>query len=103
MSSWTTVFTVLNVLTGNRSNNVLHMEIEAAGTQFGASPVAQAAFGTLFDGNRWMIVRNALTGILHWDFVSNLFIVPQNAGSEPTHISPSLGASLSFLLQIISE
>lgn len=46
------------------------METDAAGTKFGAGPVVQAAFGTLFDGNKWMIYRNALTGILHWDFVS---------------------------------
>lgn len=26
------------------------------------------AFAALFDGDRWMIYRNAVTDVLHWDF-----------------------------------
>lgn len=42
----------------------------AGGTQFAANTESQSTFATLFDGDRWMIYRNALTGVLHWDFVS---------------------------------
>lgn len=57
--------------------NILNIEIEASGTQFSANTASQTAFATLFDGNRWMIYKNAVTGILHWDFVGiYLFILP---------------------------
>jgi hypothetical protein len=29
-----------------------------------------AAFSSLFDGNKWMIFYNTVTGVLHWDYVS---------------------------------
>ncbi|KAF8898701.1 polysaccharide lyase family 8 protein [Infundibulicybe gibba] len=50
------------------ANDILDLEIEAAGTQFGANSTSQAAFANLFDGDKWMIFRNSLTGVLHWDF-----------------------------------
>ncbi|KAJ7128143.1 polysaccharide lyase family 8 protein [Mycena crocata] len=50
------------------SNDVLDLEVAAGGTQFEAAPAAQTAFATLFDGDRWMVYVNALTGVLHWDF-----------------------------------
>ncbi|KAG6831247.1 hypothetical protein H0H87_005813 [Tephrocybe sp. NHM501043] len=50
------------------SNAILGAEIEAAGSEFAANSVSQAAFGTLFEGNSWMIIRNTITGTLHWDF-----------------------------------
>jgi hypothetical protein len=31
-------------------------------------------FATLFDGDKWMIYYNTLTGVLHWDFVSLMFL-----------------------------
>lgn len=52
------------------SNDILGIEIEAAGTEFAANSDSQNAFATLFEGDRWMIFRNAVTGVLHWDFVS---------------------------------
>jgi hypothetical protein len=52
------------------ANDVLDFEVEASGTQFEASNASRQAFQTLFNGNRWMIYRNALTGVNHWDFVS---------------------------------
>ncbi|KAF8061711.1 polysaccharide lyase family 8 protein [Lyophyllum atratum] len=52
------------------SNAILGAEIQAAGSSFAASPASQAAFGTLFEGNSWMIIRNTITGVLHWDFSS---------------------------------
>ncbi|KAF5386914.1 hypothetical protein D9615_002000 [Tricholomella constricta] len=50
------------------SNAILGAEIEAAGSEFAANAASQAAFGTLFEGNSWMIIRNTITGVLHWDF-----------------------------------
>ncbi|KAJ6575156.1 polysaccharide lyase family 8 protein [Mycena capillaripes] len=50
------------------TNDVVDLEVEAGGTQFQASPASQVAFATLFDGDSWMIYKNVLTGVLHWDF-----------------------------------
>ncbi|TFK41122.1 polysaccharide lyase family 8 protein [Crucibulum laeve] len=50
------------------TNDILDLEIEAGGTQFSANAASQNAFATLFDGDKWMIYRNSLTGVLHWDF-----------------------------------
>ncbi|KAI0051679.1 polysaccharide lyase family 8 protein [Auriscalpium vulgare] len=50
------------------SNDVLELEIDAGGTQFSADTTAQAAFESLFDGDQWMVYRNVLTNVLHWDF-----------------------------------
>ncbi|KAI0724522.1 polysaccharide lyase family 8 protein [Cerioporus squamosus] len=53
------------------ANDVLTLEIAAGGTQFSAqkaSPESQAAYETLWDGDLWMIYRNANTSVLHWDF-----------------------------------
>jgi hypothetical protein len=55
------------------TNDVLDFEVEAGGTQFEASSASRNAFETLFDGNRWMVYRNALTGVNHWDFVSRYY------------------------------
>ena len=55
------------------TNDVLALEIAAAGTQFSAQNAntsSQAAFETLLDGDLWMIYRNIITGVEHWDFVS---------------------------------
>jgi len=46
------------------------LEVEAAQTQFAANINSQLALATLFDGDQWIIFRNSLTGVLHWDFVS---------------------------------
>ncbi|KAJ3576650.1 hypothetical protein NP233_g291 [Leucocoprinus birnbaumii] len=50
------------------TNDVVDLETEAAQTQFAANSDSQSALATLFDGDRWMIFRNSLTGVLHWDF-----------------------------------
>ncbi|KAG6902658.1 hypothetical protein C0995_013350 [Termitomyces sp. Mi166 len=49
------------------SNDILGDEIEAAGSDFAADASGQAAFETLFEGNKWMITRNTVTQTLHWD------------------------------------
>ncbi|KAI0365220.1 galactose mutarotase-like protein [Pilatotrama ljubarskyi] len=60
------------------TNDVLALEIAAAGTQYSAknaSTGSQMAFETLLQGDLWMIYRNILTNVLHWDFsVLNRFI-----------------------------
>ncbi|KAF9453782.1 polysaccharide lyase family 8 protein [Macrolepiota fuliginosa MF-IS2] len=50
------------------TNDIVDFEIETAQTQFAASPESQSALATLFEGDHWMIYRNSLTGVLHWDF-----------------------------------
>lgn len=52
------------------ANDVFNLEIAAGGTQFQANSASVAAFSTLFLANQWMIFRNVVTGVLHWDFVS---------------------------------
>lgn len=55
------------------TNDVLALEIAGAGTQYSAQNAgtgSQAAFETLLNGDLWMIYRNVLTNVLHWDFVS---------------------------------
>lgn len=54
----------------NSANAVLDLEREAGRTIFAAESDSQNAFSTLFEGSQWMIFRNVLTGVLHWDFVS---------------------------------
>ncbi|KAF8638137.1 hypothetical protein AX16_010567 [Volvariella volvacea WC 439] len=67
------------------SNGLLDMEIEAAGTRFTSSQAQQSAFGTLFNGNRWMIVYNTLTSVLHWDFSAiGRFLVFPSTDNQPT-------------------
>ncbi|KAH9486902.1 Hyaluronate lyase [Psilocybe cubensis] len=56
------------------TNDLLDLEVEAGGTQFAANSDSQDAFATLFDGDRWMIFRNSITGVLHWDF-QNVFLI----------------------------
>lgn len=58
----------LRILTS--SNDVLELQIDAAGTQYAADATSQHAFETLIDGDQWMIYRNVETNVLHWDFVS---------------------------------
>ncbi|KAF8898702.1 polysaccharide lyase family 8 protein [Infundibulicybe gibba] len=50
------------------ANDVLNLEIAAADTQFQANDVSKVAFSSLISANQWMIFRNTLTGVLHWDF-----------------------------------
>ncbi|KAJ8522568.1 hypothetical protein ONZ45_g912 [Pleurotus djamor] len=51
-------------------NDLLAFELQAAGTQFAASHEGQLVLETLFKGNLWMIYRNTITGVNHWDFSS---------------------------------
>ncbi len=66
------VYYLENIITSTpfSANDVLALEIEAAGTQFQAGEESKSAFATLLEGDQWMIYRNVFTGVLHWDFVS---------------------------------
>ncbi|KAI0669928.1 chondroitin AC/alginate lyase [Trametes maxima] len=70
------------------TNDVLALEIAAAGTQYSAknaSTGSQGAFETLLQGDLWMIYRNVLTDVLHWDFsVLNRFISFPVSDSQAT-------------------
>ncbi|KAI0043192.1 polysaccharide lyase family 8 protein [Auriscalpium vulgare] len=50
------------------SNDVLDLDIEAGGTAFAAGQASQDAFNILWQSNIWMIFRNTVTNVLHWDF-----------------------------------
>ncbi|KAG6850522.1 hypothetical protein H0H93_012523 [Arthromyces matolae] len=49
-------------------NDALALEIAADNTQYRAPDESQAALATLLDADQWMIFRNVITGVLHWDF-----------------------------------
>jgi len=51
------------------TNDVLELEIEAAGTRFAAQGGSRMAFESLMNASQWMIYQNTQTGVLHWDFV----------------------------------
>jgi hypothetical protein len=53
-------------------NDIFDFEIEAAGTVFQAPQASRDAVITLLQGDTWMIFRNTLTNVLHWDFVRGL-------------------------------
>ncbi|PBK77242.1 polysaccharide lyase family 8 protein [Armillaria solidipes] len=50
------------------ANDVYVLEIASANTQWAASEEGQNAFATLLTANLWMIFRNVVTGVLHWDY-----------------------------------
>lgn len=68
--------------------------LESAGTEFAASADARNAFTTLIDGDSWMIFRNAFTGVLHWDFVSEYL--------GKSHFSDIYASSLSLDVSLAS-
>ncbi|KAG8871882.1 hypothetical protein FRB97_008236 [Tulasnella sp. 331] len=48
-------------------NQVLALELVAAGTSWQGNAVTISAVETLIDGSQWMIYRNVNTSTLHWD------------------------------------
>ncbi|KIY71594.1 polysaccharide lyase family 8 protein [Cylindrobasidium torrendii FP15055 ss-10] len=55
------------------SNDVVALELIAAGTEFAANPTARAALGTLFDGDQWMAFFNSVSKRVFWD----LSVIPR--------------------------
>jgi hypothetical protein len=51
-------------------NAVLNLEEAASGTRFTSDDSERNVFSTLIDADKWMVVYNTVTGVLHWDFVS---------------------------------
>ena len=87
------------------TNDVLALEIPGAGTQFSAQEAgtgSQAAFETLLDGDLWMIYRNVITGVQHWDFVG-LFAARDTRQLTSERIRVSCRVSLPFRYQTTSE
>jgi hypothetical protein len=50
-------------------NAVLDLETIAVDTQFTATRESREVVERLLDADRWMIVRNVVTNVLHWDLV----------------------------------
>ncbi|KAK7463608.1 hypothetical protein VKT23_005549 [Stygiomarasmius scandens] len=67
--------------------DVVQLELEGANTQYSAPEDSRRTVETLMDGNAWMIIRNTITGVLHWDlsvlgrFISFPVIDQQATGS----------------------
>ncbi|KAK7055904.1 polysaccharide lyase family 8 protein [Favolaschia claudopus] len=49
-------------------NDVLNLEICSGGTQFQAGDDAKSVFTSLLKADAWMIFRNIITNIPHWDY-----------------------------------
>ncbi|TFK57256.1 polysaccharide lyase family 8 protein [Heliocybe sulcata] len=80
------------------TNDDLGIELEAEGTQLAATNDSRAALETLIDGDQWMIYRNVLTGVLHWDFSAlPRFISFPVADSQAT---ASINLNLSQILEL---
>ena len=56
------------------ANDIFDVELTAAGTIFQAPAASRSAFITLLQGDQWMIFKNVVTNVLHWDFVSTCSI-----------------------------
>ncbi|KAJ7035347.1 polysaccharide lyase family 8 protein [Mycena alexandri] len=50
------------------ANDVFNLEICAGGTQFQSGNASMDAFTTLLIADQWMIFRNTITNVLHWDY-----------------------------------
>ncbi|KAG9035110.1 hypothetical protein FRB95_011977 [Tulasnella sp. JGI-2019a] len=49
------------------TNLILSLELSAAGTQWEGDNTTRSAFELLVDGSQWMMYRNTITDVLHWD------------------------------------
>lgn len=57
------------------ANDLYNLELTAAGTAFQAPTSSRSAFIALLLADQWMIFRNTVTDILHWDFVSTAVVL----------------------------
>ncbi|PBK77244.1 galactose mutarotase-like protein [Armillaria solidipes] len=60
--------TMVSFLLQQSSNDALELELAALGTQLSAGSDSKNALARLYEGSRWMIFYNAVSGVLHWDF-----------------------------------
>ncbi|GLB36184.1 putative polysaccharide lyase family 8, N terminal alpha-helical domain [Lyophyllum shimeji] len=74
------------------ANDILSLELAAAGTQFQASSNSRAAFTALLDANQWMVLRNVVTGVLHWDYsvLGRIISLPVSANQATAHLKMNL-------------
>jgi len=54
------------------SNDFVNLEIIAGGTMFAAGKTPRNAYLTQIQGDQWMVFRNNVTDVLHWDYVSSI-------------------------------
>ncbi|KDR85026.1 hypothetical protein GALMADRAFT_312284 [Galerina marginata CBS 339.88] len=67
------------------ANDLYNLELTAAGTVFQAPTPSRSAFITLLLANQWMIFRNVVTNVLHWDYsVLGRFITLPVADDQTT-------------------
>ncbi|KAI9453991.1 polysaccharide lyase family 8 protein [Russula earlei] len=91
------------------ANDILELQIDAAGTQLEANVTFQGAFETLIDADQWMIYRNVLTDVLHWDFstlprfISFPVIDNQATGSINLNLSEVLQLGEQWAMQSIIQ
>ncbi|KAJ8508557.1 hypothetical protein ONZ45_g9168 [Pleurotus djamor] len=83
------------------AGDVLDLEVAAADTQFAANDTSKAVFTSLFDADSWMVARNVITGVNHWDLS-----VVGRAISLPVldkHYTPRATAQLNINLTQVQE
>lgn len=80
------------------TNDIVAFEIEAAETRFAANSESRSALALLFEGDHWMIFRNTITGVLHWDFVSTSLISFDSYSVRSSLLLGDLSAFLSSML-----
>ncbi|KAI0029629.1 polysaccharide lyase family 8 protein [Vararia minispora EC-137] len=72
-------------------NDIFNFEIEAAGTKFQATNASHEAVVTLLQADAWMIFRNVLTNVLHWDYsvLGRIIAIPvaDNQATENTKLN----------------
>ncbi|KAJ8522567.1 hypothetical protein ONZ45_g913 [Pleurotus djamor] len=74
------------------TNDVLNIELATAGTQFQASSDSMNAFSTLIGANQWMIFRNIISNVLHWDFsvLGRFIVLPVSDNQATANIKTNL-------------
>ncbi|TCD71497.1 hypothetical protein EIP91_008878 [Steccherinum ochraceum] len=74
------------------TNDAVALEIEAADTRYQANNASRDAFQALIDGDQWMIYRNTLTNVLHWDFsaLGRFLVLPVADGQATAQINLNL-------------
>lgn len=78
-------------------NQVLALELIAAGTSWQGDFATTSAVETLFDGSQWMIYRNAKTDALHWDIVrQRIYVISRTVLTHTTSAQSTIGRMISF-------
>ncbi|KAG9035128.1 hypothetical protein FRB95_011995 [Tulasnella sp. JGI-2019a] len=84
------------------TNLVLSLELSAAGTQWQGNATTRAAVDKLIDGAQWMIYRNSITKVLHWD-VSTIGRMITFAVADYGQATASINMNLTQIEQLGNE